>query len=201
MIRENNSADKNHLFTVFPRVLSFRSCPVHKVYKDPADVAAFGRRRDPLFNVVFLAVVVFFGHGADFFRRGQDVGQGNGGVHEVADGGRELAHLGFYVIGAGQEFRDLVGQVGGDDPVEPALFVGRVEGFHAVREEAEGCADEHPLRAHLLQLPGGIQHAAAGRDHVVDDDDIPALDIVPQEFVRHDGILAVDDDGVVPALV
>ena len=62
----------------------------------------------------------------------------------------------------------LIGQVGGDDFVEPALFIGRVENVEAVCEQAEGGAYKDAVGMHLfLDLPGGIQHGAARGNHIV----------------------------------
>ena len=72
-------------------------------------------------DMVFFPIVVFFQARTDLFRRSQDVCQGNVVVHEVDDGSQKLAHIGFYVIGAGEQLGNLIGQVGGDDPVEPAF--------------------------------------------------------------------------------
>ena len=43
-------------------------------------------------------------------------------VHEVDDGCQELAHVRFDVVRAGEQFGNLVGEVGGDYLVEPSLF-------------------------------------------------------------------------------
>ncbi len=54
---------------------------------------------------------------------------------------------------------------------------------------------------HALELARRVQNAAAGGDHVVHDDDVLPLQIAPEELMRHNRILAVDDAGIVPSLV
>ena len=71
-------------------------------------------------------------------------------VHEVDDGCQELAHVRFDVVRAGEQFGNLVGEVGGDYLVEPSLFIGFVECSHAVCEQTEGRTDEDTSCVHLL---------------------------------------------------
>ena len=50
-------------------------------------------------------------------------------------------------------------------------------------------------------MSGGVYHAAAGGNHIINDDDILTVDIVPQKFMRNDRVLAVHNGGVIPAFV
>ena len=82
--------------------------------------------------------------------------------------------------------------------VDTGMFYKR---FQPVGEQAEGAADKDSSGIHLLQLLGGVQHTLAGGDNVVNDDNVFAVDIVPQEFMGHNGVSSVDDGGIIPALV
>ena len=57
------------------------------------------------------------------------MGHGNVMIHKINDGCQELAHIGLGIIGPGVKLRRLIGEVGGDYPVEPAVFIGLVEGL------------------------------------------------------------------------
>ncbi len=122
-------------------------------------------------------------------------------IHKVDDGGQELAHVGFQIIRLLPQHGRLVAQVGGDDPVEVAFLVSLVESCKTVCKKAEGTADEHSFGVHFLKLSGGINHAAAGGDHVVYDDGVLAVDIIPQKLMGYDGILAVYDGRVIPSFI
>ncbi len=137
----------------------------------------------------------------DFVRGSERVVQGGVMVHEVDQGSHELAHVRLDEIGPGVKHRREVRQVCSHHFVEMPLLVGFIEGLQAIGEQPEGTADEDAPGVHLLQLPGGVQHALAGGDDIVYDDDILAVDILAQEFVGHDGILAAYDGGIVPALI
>lgn len=154
-----------------------------------------------LSNVIFFPVIVSGQDFIDFFRRRHYVGHGNIMVHEVDDRSQEFTHIRFRIIRPGVYLRRLVGEICGDYPVEPAVFIRLVKGFQSVGEQAEGTADEDAFCIHFLQLTGGIKHAFTGGNHIIDDDNILAVNIVPQEFMSDNGILAVYDGGIIPAFI
>lgn len=131
----------------------------------------------------------------------QESGDGIVVIQGVDDIGDVLAHSAADVVVAGEELFALVHQIGGDDLVDDPVRDGLVESGHTLGEEAEGGDDEDSVRPAALELRGDIDHGLAGSDHVVDDPDILALDGSAQEFVGYDGVAAVDDLGVVTALV
>ena len=53
----------------------------------------------------------------------------------------------------------------------------------------------------LFQFFGDVEHGFAGGDDVVGDENVLALDRIAEIFVRDDGVAAVDDHGIVTALV
>ena len=120
------------------------------------------------------------------------------GVHDVGD---ILGHIHGDVPLPMEQLRRAVDQVGGEDPVDFAPLVGGVELCQTLAEQAEGCEDEDAAGAHLFQLSGDVQHRLAGGDHVVGDDQVLPGHVVAQEFVGHNGVPAVDDNGVIPALI
>ena len=151
--------------------------------------------------MVFFPVIVSGQDFIDFFRRSHNVGHGNVMIHKINDGCQELAHIGLGIIGPGVKLRRLIGEVGGDYPVEPAVFIGLVEGLKAIGEQSEGTADENTLGIHFLQLSGGIQHAFSGGNHIVNNDNVLSVNAVSQEFMGDDGVLAVYNGGIIAAFV
>ena len=152
-------------------------------------------------DVIFLTTVVFRKNRIDLFRRGHYMGHGYIMIHEIDDGSHKLAHVRFCIVRALIQLRRLPGEIGRDYPVKPAFFVGVVKGIQAVGEQAEGTADEYTFCLHLLKLSRGIQHAFSGGNHIVDDDDVSALNIVAQELMGNDGIFSINDDGIVASLI
>ena len=71
-------------------------------------------------------------------------------VHEVDQGGHELAHVRLDEIGPAVKHRGQVGEVRGDHLVEVPLLIGLIEGLQAVCEQPEGTADKDPLGVHFL---------------------------------------------------
>ena len=127
---------------------------------------------------VFFPVVVFGQKFLDFVGRGGYIGHRGIVVHEVDNGSKEFAHVGFYIIRAFQKFRGL-GQVCGDYFIEITFFIGFIKGFEAIGKQAESAADEYSFGVHGFQLFGGVNHAAAGRNHIINDNHIFSVNIVP----------------------
>ena len=61
-------------------------------------------------------------------------------------------------------------------------------------DHGHGCLQFHHLRRPRPQ-------SADGGDHVVYDDGVLAVDIIPQKFMCYDGILAVYDGRVIPSFI
>ena len=144
---------------------------------------------------------VLFEEPVDPFCRGKEIRQGIVVVQVVDDQRDVLAEIGDRIIRALEEFRTKVGKVRRQDLVDVARFVGLVEFLKAVREQAEGRRAEDTAGAAELQLLCHLQHGAAGRDHVVDDQDVLAVQFAAEVLMRDDRVHAVDDVGVIPALV
>ena len=53
----------------------------------------------------------------------------------------------------------------------------------------------------MFELSGGINHAAAGGDHIIDDNDILACNVASEELVRHNRIGTSYDPGVIATLI
>ncbi len=114
-------------------------------------------------------------------------------VQIVDDGGKVLAHVGRRKPRTALDFRLYIIEVGDDDLVNPSLLIRIVESIRAVGKESECTADENTFRVKLLELARSIEHTAAGGDHVVDDDDVPSLDVASKKFMCDDGVLSVYD--------
>ena len=65
----------------------------------------------------------------DLFSGGEGIVQGDIMIHEVDQGGNELAHLGFHKVRSCVELRGKIGQIRGDNLVKIPLLEGFVEGF------------------------------------------------------------------------
>ena len=126
-------------------------------------------------------------------------------THFVVDGGHEVgAVLGavhIEVPAALQQLGLAVGQVGAQDGGQNALLHSLVELLQAAGEQGEGGVGDDVLGAALLQLTGNFQHALAGSDDVVSDEDGLAFHAFTQVLVGNDGVAAIDHTGVVTALV
>ena len=115
-------------------------------------------------------------------------------VVETVDNARKVfVHVGCLVIGTLEEIRRAVHEVCRNEFVEISLFVVFVEEVQTVGEQTERGADENAPCAPLAKLPADVEHAAAGGDHIVDNDHVLAPELVAEIFVSDDRILAVDD--------
>ena len=122
-------------------------------------------------------------------------------VDDVDDACQVFAHVCFHIVGLCEKLCRAVIQVGGDDLVRPAFLVVFIEFVQTVCEKTVGGADEYTACLALLQLAGNIQHTLAGGNHIIDDDHILAFHGGAQKFVGNNGILAVDNGGIVAAFV
>ena len=112
-----------------------------------------------------------------------------------------LAHIYLMIPLTGQKLRRAVHQVGGEHFIDDALLKRFIEDLQAVAEQTESDEEEDAAGALLFQLHGYIQDGFTGGDHIVYDDHILALDASAQVFMCLDGVLTVDDYGVVAALI
>ena len=128
---------------------------------------------------------------------------GNG--HVMVQGHDEvcgvLGDVNIDVPVTGQQLRHTVGQVGAGDVVQNAVGHSLVELLEAAGEEREGGVGDDALCAALFQVGGNFQHALAGSDDVVSDEDGLALNGIAQILVSDDGVAAIDHAGVIAALV
>ena len=134
-----------------------------------------------------------------------------GGVKKLAEGffvvesvdnvGDVLGHIDLTVPGTGLELGHTVDKVGGEDLFNETLLVGFVEDLESFNKETEGDANEDAAGFSLFELLCNVDDGVAGGDHVVDDDHILALDVAAEELVGDDGVTAVDNNGVVTALI
>ena len=81
------------------------------------------------------------------------------------------------------------------------LVICIVKLFDPFRKQSESTADIYAFGIHCLKLFGGIYHATAGAYHVVDNDDVFTVYIVPEELMCNDGIFTVYDLCVVASFI
>ena len=118
--------------------------------------------------------------------------------HEV---GSILGNIDIDVPVAGQQLRQTVGQVGAHHVVQRTIRHSLVELCQTAGEQREGGVGDDAASTALFQVAGNFQHALAGSDDVVRDEDSLALHGIAQILVGHDGVAAVHDAGIVTALV
>ena len=85
--------------------------------------------------------------------------------------------------------------------MEHTFLIVFIKLIQSIRKEAERRTDKNPPRASFLDLSRYIQHAAAGRDHVIDDQNILPLHRSADEFMCDNRVLPVHDPRVIPALI
>ena len=122
-------------------------------------------------------------------------------IHKINQGGNKFAHIRLDKVRSCVELRRQISKVGSNNLVEISFFISFVKSLQTICKQAESTTDKDPTGIHFFQLSGGINHASAGRDHIVYDNDIFTLDITSKEFVCDDRVLAVYNSGVVAALV
>lgn len=149
----------------------------------------------------FLVIFMLFQDFLDPFFRVQQMADGGIVIQRVDQKSDVLAQIAVDIIGALQQFRCLIYQIGGQDPVKNPLFIGLIKFIQSVGKETEGGTEEYLVGIHILQKLGTFDHAVAGGNHVVDDDHVFAGDVGSQEFMSYNGIAAIDDGRVVAAFV
>lgn len=95
---------------------------------------------------------------------------------QVIDNQRNiLAHIHIDIIRTGQKLRSLVNEIRRQNPVNDTVLIVLIKLCKTVREETKGCTDEDFSCLSALEFLCDILHALAGRNHIVNDDDILAL--------------------------
>lgn len=112
------------------------------------------------------------------------------GVHNVS---AVFGKVNLAVPFSFKKLRHSVNEVGGEYFVEHSVCISLVKLFKSVAEETESSADENSVCLEFLKLGGNFNHRVARRDHIVNDDNILALDVGAEEFVGDNGVSALDD--------
>ena len=153
------------------------------------------------FDTLFASLVVALNDVQDLLPGIKQIADGTVVVECIDDISKILAHATADIPGAVLQFGFLINEIGGDDLVDDAIFIGFVEFLDAVCEQAKGLADEYSFRFALFELSRHFDDAVAGRKHVVDHDHVLAFYAGAQEFMGNNRVLAVDDLCVIAALV
>ena len=122
-------------------------------------------------------------------------------VESIDDVGNVLAHTYLNIPRLGSKLGIVIDEVGGEDLIDDTFLVSLIEALKTVGKESEGGKVEDSLCTALLDLLCNVKERVAGGDHIVNDDNVLARQILTEVFVRDDGVLAVYDTGVIAALV
>ena len=122
-------------------------------------------------------------------------------VKGINDVGNVLAHTYFNVPGLVCKLGVVVDEVSGEDLINDAFLVSLIKALKTVCEKAEGSEVEYSLCAALLDLLCNVEERVARGDHIVNDDNVLAGEVLTEVFVCNDGVLAVFDTGIVTSLV
>ncbi len=154
-----------------------------------------------LYLEYFVAVEIKFNDMLDFLSGSSDLFYGQVMVQKVYDGSEEFAHIRLKIIGSRQQFWWAVAEIGGDHPVKHTLLIRLVKCGKTVRENTKCSTDKYAFGFHCFELPGGVDHAVSRGDHIVNDNDVFALNIISQKLMGDNRIFAVNDLCIVPPLV
>ena len=117
------------------------------------------------------------------------------------DVGNVLAHVGFDEPRRCLQFGCAVGQVRGNHAVNQTFVVALLVQLQTVGEQREGNGREDAVRAEFLQAVRNLNHGFAGGQNIVRNEHVLAVDFLAHVLVGNNGIAAVDDAGVITALV
>lgn len=137
----------------------------------------------------------------DLVRRIEYGADGDIVIQGIDNNCHKLAHISFDEIRAVVDLRRQIGQIRRDQAIDISGSVIIVELLKPFGEETERRTDEDTGSTPVLDLPCNIEHTFTGCNHIVYDDSGLALDIIAQEFVGYDRVLAVDNGGIIPSLI
>ena len=122
-------------------------------------------------------------------------------IQSIDDHCQIFAHIRLQIPGLSKKLGIAVVEIGGDYIVQIAFAIEIVKFIESVGEQSEGAADDDLGGFALLQFSGSVQHALAGGNHVIDDDDGLSRHIASEKFVRYDGVASVNNGGIIAAFV
>ena len=112
-----------------------------------------------------------------------------------------LAKVDLLIPFSRKKLGSSVHKVCGEYLRDSSLFVRLVHILKTVTEETEGSEYEYSLCALSLKLLSYVDNGITRGDHIVDDDNVLILYVTAEILVRNDGILTVNDNGIVTALI
>ena len=122
-------------------------------------------------------------------------------IEGIDDQRNEFAQVTAAVIWLREKLRPLVDQVGCQQGVENAFLPGFIKLVQPVRKQTECRADEDPSGSEGFQFLRDLKDSIAGRDHIIQKDNILSLHRRAKEFMGNDGILSVHRYRIVPSPV
>ena len=117
---------------------------------------------------------------------------------EVSD---VLRNVDFMEPRAVLQFRVKVRQVAAEDAVDEALFIRFIELCEAVREDGIRAVSEEAACLAGLDVLCNVEHGLAGRDDVIGNEHVLALNRGTEVLMCDDRVAAVYNAGIIAALV
>ena len=122
-------------------------------------------------------------------------------VQCVDDQCNVFAQIAANIVITCKKFRILINKVCGKKLIKSSFCICCIEFFHSFCKESEGCADENLSCPTFLQKRCNLQNTSAGRNHIIDKDNIFAFKLWSEEFVSSDRMTAFDHLGIVKTSV
>ena len=141
--------------------------------------------------VNFFTCIVLRQYAMYFFSCSQYMAHRGIMVHEVDDGSKKFTHICLYVIWTIIQLRIVVIQIGSNDSVKIAFFIGFIKILQSGCEQSECAADKDTFCVHGFQLSGGVNHTVTGGNHIIYDDDIFTIDIISEKLMCNNRIFSI----------
>ena len=122
-------------------------------------------------------------------------------IDRVDDERNVLAHIYLCIPRTRDGLGLAVVKVGRENLGDGAVFVGFVEIFKSVAEESERREHENAAGASFFKFGGNVDHTVSGGDHIVNNDDVLALDGTTEVLVSLYRVASVYDSGVIASLI
>ena len=112
-------------------------------------------------------------------------------VESIDNVSNVFAHINLAVPFSCKKLRSSVNKVSGEDLSEYAVSVSLIHIFKTIAEQTEGCEYEDTLSALILELLAYVDNRISGGYHIVDNDNVLAVNVSSEILVSNYGVLAV----------
>src|SRR5699024_1104951 len=96
-----------------------------------------------------------------------------------------LAHIYVNIIGLGKKLLRLINQICRQYPVYQSFLISLIKSLQTVGEQSEGRTHKDAACFAALQLCCNIDHTVAGRNHIINNNDILTFYIASQKLMRN----------------